>query len=106
MSARGELYWILALYKKKSISHTILKQSSNIFQVSRKCANLQEWGILFTYEVRQKINETDFVFIKVFFFSNINVIPIKIFPLGSYAPMEMLFPLRVVVLEIFNRYGL
>ena len=40
------------------------------------------------------------------FFSNINVIPFKIVPLGSYTPMETLFPLLVEALEVFSRYGL
>ena len=54
----------------------------------------------------QKTNETDYLFTKVFiFFSNINVIPFKIVPLGSYTPMETLFPLLVVALEVLNRYG-
>ena len=39
------------------------------------------------------------------FFSNINVIPFKIVPLGSYTPMET-FPLLLAALEVFNRYGL
>jgi hypothetical protein len=42
---------------------------------------------------------------KFLFFSNINVIPFKIVPLGSYTLMET-FPLLVAVLEVFNRYGL
>ena len=53
------------------------------------------------YEVWQKSNETNFLF-----FSNFNVIPFKIAPLGSYTPIEMLFPLLVAALEIFNWYGL
>jgi hypothetical protein len=57
------------------------------------------------YEVWQKINETHFLFTKVFIFSNINVIPFKIVPLGSYTPMET-FPLLVAVLEVLNWYGL
>ena len=59
------------------------------------------------YEVWQKNNETDFfLFAKVFiFFSNINVIPFKIVPLGSYTLMEMLFPLLVAALEVLNWYG-
>jgi hypothetical protein len=55
--------------------------------------------------VWQKSNETDFLFNKVFI-SNINLISIKIVPLGSHTPMEMLFPLLVAALELFNRYGL
>ena len=58
-----------------------------------------------TYKVCQKSNETDFFIYQFCFFSNINVIPFKIVPLGSYTPMETLFPLMVVVLEIFNWYG-
>jgi hypothetical protein len=54
--------------------------------------------------VCQKSNETDFLFTKVFIFSNINVIPFKIVPLGSYTPMEKLFPLLVAALEV-NWYG-
>jgi hypothetical protein len=42
---------------------------------------------------------------KFLFFSNINVILFKIVPLGSYIPMEMLFPLLVAVLKVFHRYG-
>ena len=52
------------------------------------------------YEVWQKINDTDFLFAKVFP-SNANIIP-----LGSYTPMEMLFPLLVAALEVFDHYGL
>jgi hypothetical protein len=55
--------------------------------------------------VWQKSNETDFVFTKVFIFSNINVIPFKIVPLGSYTPMET-FPVLVAALEVFNWYDL
>jgi hypothetical protein len=43
---------------------------------------------------------------KFLFFTNINVIPFKIVSLGSYTPMETLFPLLVAALEIFKRYGL
>ena len=60
---------------------------------------------VYACEVWQKSNETDFLFTKVFFF-NINVIPFQIVPLGSYTPMETLFPLLVEALEVFNRYGL
>jgi hypothetical protein len=42
---------------------------------------------------------------KFLFFSNINVVPFKIVPLGSYTPMETLFPLLLAALEFFNRYG-
>ena len=41
-----------------------------------------------------------------FFFLNINVIPFKIVPLGSYTPLETLFPLLVAALEVFKQYGL
>jgi hypothetical protein len=41
-----------------------------------------------------------------FIFSKINVIPFKIVSLGSYTPMETLFPLLVAALEVFNWYGL
>jgi hypothetical protein len=44
------------------------------------------------YEVWQKSNESDFLFTKVLLFSNINVLPFKIVPFGSYTPMET-FPL-------------
>jgi len=47
-----------------------------------------------------------FLFTKFLFFPNINVIPFKIVPLGSYTPMETLFPLLLAALKIFNRYGL
>jgi hypothetical protein len=48
-----------------------------------------------------------FLFTKVFLFLlNINVIPFKIVPLGSYTPMETSFPLLVAALEVFNRYGI
>ena len=57
------------------------------------------------YEVWKKSNETDLLFTKVFIFSNINVVPIKIVPLGSYTPMDT-FPLFVAALEVFNWYGL
>ena len=40
-----------------------------------------------------------------FIFSNINVIPFKIVPLGSYTLMKT-FPLLVAALEVFNRYDL
>ena len=43
---------------------------------------------------------------KFLFSSIINVIPFKIVPLGSYTPMETLFPILVVALKVFNRYGL
>ena len=43
---------------------------------------------------------------KFLFFSNINVIPFKIIPLGSYTLMETLFLLLVAALEVVNRYGL
>ena len=39
------------------------------------------------------------------FFSNNNVIAFKIVPLDSYTPMETLFTLLVVALEVFNRYA-
>ena len=58
------------------------------------------------YEVCKLSNETNFLFTKVFIFSNINVIPFKIVPLGCYTPVETLFPLLVAELEVFNRYGL
>ena len=44
-------------------------------------------------------------YISKFFFSNINVIPFKIVSLGSYTPMDTLFPLFVAALEVFNWYG-
>ena len=47
-----------------------------------------------------------FYLLKFLFFLNINVIPFKVVPLGSYTPMETLFPLLVAALEVFNRYGL
>ena len=37
-------------------------------------------------------------YLPMIFFSNINVIPFKIVPLGSYTPMETLFPLLVAAL--------
>ena len=43
---------------------------------------------------------------KFLFFSNINVNLFKIVPLGSYTPMETLFPLLVAALEAFNRHGI
>ena len=49
----------------------------------------------------QGSNETDFLFTKVFI-----VFKHQYYPLGSYTPMETLFPLLVVALEVFNRYGL
>ena len=55
--------------------------------------------MLLLYEVCKLSNETDFLFNKVF------IIPFKIVPLGSYTPME-LFPILLVALEVFNRYGL
>jgi hypothetical protein len=61
---------------------------------------------LLTCKVCKLSNETDFLFSKVFIFSDINVIPFKILPLGSYTPMEILFPLLVAALEVFNWYGL
>ena len=39
------------------------------------------------------------------FFSNINLIPFKTVPWGSYTPMEE-FPLLVAALEVFSRHGL
>ena len=59
----------------------------------------------YKYEVWQNSNETDFLFTKVFIFSNINVIPFKIVFLGSYTQMEK-FRLLVAALEVFNRYDL
>ena len=50
------------------------------------------------YNVCKLSNEIDFLFTKGFIFSNIHVIPFKIVPLGSYTPMEILFP----ILEVFN----
>ena len=46
------------------------------------------------------------IFYLTTFFSNINIIPFKIVPLGSYSPMETLFPLLIAALEVFNRYDL
>ena len=72
-------------------------------------ANEPEVGQQHEYEMWQKSNETDFfLFINVFIFSNINVIPFKIVPLGSYTPMETLFPLLVAALEVVKhvRYTL
>ena len=40
---------------------------------------------------------------KFLFFSNNNVIPFKITPLGSCTPMETLFSLLVTALEAFNQ---
>ena len=62
-------------------------------------------GFPMVYEVWQKSNDTDFYLQKFLFLSNVNVIPFKIVPLGSYTLMEM-FPLLVAALEVFNRYGL
>ena len=53
-----------------------------------------------------KVMRLIFCLPKFLFFSNINVIPFKIIPLGSYAPTETLFPLLAAALEVFNRYGL
>ena len=39
-------------------------------------------------------------------FSNINIIPFKIVPLGSYTSKETLFPLLVAALEVYNWYDL
>ena len=47
-----------------------------------------------------------FIYQSFFFSPNIKVIPFKIVPLGTYTPTEMLFPLLVAALEVFNRYGL
>ena len=44
-----------------------------------------------------------FLFTKVFIFSKILF---KIIPLGSYTPMETLFPLLLATLKAFNQYGL
>ena len=54
-----------------------------------------------TYGAWQKSNETAFLFTQVLIFFNINVIHFKIVPLGSYPPMETLFPLLVGALEVF-----
>ena len=48
----------------------------------------------YIYEVWQESIETDFF--------KSNVIPLKIVPLGSYTPMETLFPLLVAALEEHN----
>ena len=61
---------------------------------------------MYTYKICKLSNETDFYLPKFLFFSNINDIPFKIIPLGSYTPMETLFPLLVAALEVFNWYGL
>ena len=53
-----------------------------------------------------KVMRLIFYFQKFLFFSNINVIPFKTVPLGSYTPMETLYPLLVAALEVFNWYGL
>jgi hypothetical protein len=59
------------------------------------------------YKVWKKSNETDFFYLpKFLFLSNINVISFKVVPLGSYTSMDMLFPLLVAALEVFNQYGL
>ena len=67
---------------------------------------LEECRTTLVYVVCKLSNEPDFLFTKVFIFSNINVIPFKIVPLGSYAPIETLFPLLLAALEVFNWYGL
>ena len=54
----------------------------------------------------RKIKTLIFYIPKFVFLSNINVIPFKIVPLGSYTPMETLFPLSVAALEVFKGYGL
>jgi hypothetical protein len=41
--------------------------------------------------------------VMILFFLNINVIPFKIVPLGSYTPKETLFPLLVAALEVFHQ---
>jgi hypothetical protein len=53
----------------------------------------------------RKLKRLIFYFPKFLFFSNTNVITFKIVLLGSYAPMETLFPLLVEALVVFNRYG-
>ena len=55
------------------------------------------------YEVWKKSNETDFFIYQSFYFIR-TVIFFKIFPFGSYTPMETLFPLLVAALEVFNRF--
>jgi len=65
--------------------------------------------VIFSYKVCKLSSKTDFFIYQSFysfFFSNVNVISFKIVPLGSYTPMETLFPLLVAVLEVFNWYGL
>ena len=76
------------------------------FICCRGMARIEIFKPFHTTQVWQESNETDFLFTKVFIFSNINLIPFKIVPLGSYTPMETLFPLLVAVLEVFYRYGL
>ena len=70
------------------------------------CLAVNARKIKYTYEVCKLNNDINVLFTKVFIFSNINVIPFKIVPLGSYTPMETLFPRLVATLEVFNRYGL
>ena len=62
--------------------------------------------IFIAYKICKVSNETDFLFTKVFIFSNINVISFKIVPLGSYTPMETLFLFLVAALGVFNWYEL
>jgi hypothetical protein len=57
---------------------------------------------IIVYKECQKSNETHFYLPKFLFFSNINVIPFKIVPLGSYKPMETLFLLLLAALKIFS----
>ena len=50
----------------------------------------------------RKVMRLIFYLPKFLFYSNINVIPFKIVLLGSYTPMETLFPLLVAALGVFN----
>ena len=57
----------------------------------------------------RKVMRLIFLFTKVsilFIFFKYKCYPLQIVPLGSYTPMEKLFPVLVAALEVSNRHGL
>ena len=60
----------------------------------------------FLLAVVKKVMRLIFYLPKFLLYSNINVIPFKIVPLGSYTPIERFFPLLEAALEDFNRYDI
>jgi hypothetical protein len=55
----------------------------------------------YTYKVCLKTNATGVIIFLVTTQLKINIIPLKVVPLGSNTPTETLFPTPVAVLEVF-----